>query len=220
MKAHIEREGRRTRDYKKVLIGQKYTTQEVLEQLTAVLTTLTAFMDESPTAAQVLDLDNMSGMRSETIKGDILAWRKLPKFLIKLSLENPFLFDFLKYEVMRAEIDYTTKRAYAYVLWENKAVMPDIRKLGIISGMVSECVSMGSIKRGLPKKEGQMSPAYEENVWAILPKLVFMTGRITYDNLETLTQMAENKTAAGRNVMFPGVSLVHLNEAESCQIFK
>jgi hypothetical protein len=35
-------------------------------------------MDESPTAAQVLDLDNISGMRSETIKGDILSWRKLP----------------------------------------------------------------------------------------------------------------------------------------------
>lgn len=26
MKAHIEKEGRRTRDYKKVLVGQKYTT--------------------------------------------------------------------------------------------------------------------------------------------------------------------------------------------------
>ena len=111
-------------------------------------------MEESPTAAQVLDLDNMSGMKSETIKGDILAWKKLPKFLIKLSLENPFLFDFIKYEVMRAEIDHHTKKQYAYVLWENKTVMPDIRKLGIISGMMSEAVSMGSIKRGMIKKEG------------------------------------------------------------------
>jgi len=106
MKAHIEREGRRIRDYKKVLIGQKYTTEEVLEQLNSVLVSLTTYMEESPTAAQVLDLDNVSGMKSDTIKGDILAWKKLPKFLIKLSIENPFLFDFLKYETMRAEIDY------------------------------------------------------------------------------------------------------------------
>jgi len=37
MKAHIEREGRRIRDYKKVLIGQKYTTEEVVRQLDTVL---------------------------------------------------------------------------------------------------------------------------------------------------------------------------------------
>ena len=38
MKENIEKDGRRTRDYKKVLIGQKYTTEEALEQLDTVLT--------------------------------------------------------------------------------------------------------------------------------------------------------------------------------------
>jgi len=38
MKAHIEREGRRMQDFKKVLIGQKYETGEVLDQLDRVLT--------------------------------------------------------------------------------------------------------------------------------------------------------------------------------------
>jgi hypothetical protein len=63
-------------------------------------------------------------MRSETIKGDSLAWKKLPLFLIELCLDNRFLFDFIKYETMRAEIDYMTRmgfnREYAWVLWEGK----------------------------------------------------------------------------------------------------
>jgi hypothetical protein len=46
-------------------------------------------------------------MRTETIKGDIFAWRKLALFLIKLSIENRYLFDFIKYETMRAEVDAT-----------------------------------------------------------------------------------------------------------------
>jgi hypothetical protein len=57
--------------------------------------------------------------------------------------------------------------------------MPDSKKLGIISGMMSECVHMGSIKRGLPKKEGQVAACFEDNPQAISPKLVFMTGRLT-----------------------------------------
>jgi len=51
-------------------------------------------------------------MRTETIKGDIFAWRKLPLFLIKLSIENRYLFDFIKYETMRAEIDATILEQY------------------------------------------------------------------------------------------------------------
>lgn len=31
LKENIEKDGRRTRDYKKVLIGQKYTTEEALD---------------------------------------------------------------------------------------------------------------------------------------------------------------------------------------------
>lgn len=154
-------------------------------------------------------------MKSETIKGDILAWRKLPKFLIKLSLENPFLFDFIKYEVMRAEIDHLTQKQYAYVLWENKTVMPDIRKLGILSGMMSECVNMGSVKRGMAKKEGQSQPCYEENQWVIAPKIAFMTGRLTTDNLDSLIEMADKKVK-DNTIMFPGLSVVHTSEVSSC----
>ena len=100
-------EGRGMRDFKKVLIGQKYETKEALYQLGVVIRNLQTYIEESPTAAQVLDLDNELGMKSETIKGDILAWKRLPFFLIKLSLENPFLFDYIKYETMRAEVDDT-----------------------------------------------------------------------------------------------------------------
>eukprot|EP00356_Strombidium_inclinatum_P005260 CAMPEP_0170481966 /NCGR_PEP_ID=MMETSP0208-20121228/2197_1 /TAXON_ID=197538 /ORGANISM="Strombidium inclinatum, Strain S3" /LENGTH=125 /DNA_ID=CAMNT_0010754757 /DNA_START=41 /DNA_END=418 /DNA_ORIENTATION=- len=36
-RAHLEKEARRHRDFKKVLIGQKYETQEVLQQLDSLL---------------------------------------------------------------------------------------------------------------------------------------------------------------------------------------
>lgn len=107
MKSYFEKESRRTKDFKKVLIGQKYATQDVIQQLNVILVQLTSCVEESPTAAQVLDLDNESGLKSETIKGDSLAWKKMPLYLIRLSLENPFLFDYVKYEVQRAEIDYS-----------------------------------------------------------------------------------------------------------------
>jgi hypothetical protein len=70
---------------------------------------LTTYLEESPTAAEILDLDNLSGLRSETVKGDPLAWKKLPLILLRTCLENPFLMDFVKYETMRAEIDFVVK---------------------------------------------------------------------------------------------------------------
>jgi hypothetical protein len=72
-----------------------------------MIESLTALIEESPTAAQVLDLDNLSGMKSETVKGDSMAWKRFPSILVKLSLENKFVFDYIKYETMRAEIDYS-----------------------------------------------------------------------------------------------------------------
>jgi len=44
-------------------------------------------------------------MKSETIRGELNAWRKFPIYLMVLSLENPFLWDYVKFEIMRAEID-------------------------------------------------------------------------------------------------------------------
>lgn len=176
-KLYIEREGRGTRDFKKVLIGQKYETKEALYQLTVVIRNLQSYIEESPTAAQILDLDNELGMKSETIKGDILAWKRLPFFLIKLSLENRFLFDYIKYETMRAEVDDTLANQYAYVIWENKMEPPNLRKIGCLGGMVTECVNQGSSRRGLPLSSQQGT--HEENDWAISPDEVYMSGRIS-----------------------------------------
>lgn len=79
-------------------------------------------------------------MRSETIRGELNAWRKLPTYLVYLSLENPFLFDFVKYEILRAEIDHLASRSSSYILWDNKMRPPEIRKIGCMSGLMYECV--------------------------------------------------------------------------------
>ena len=88
----------------------------------------------------MLDLDNDFGMRSETVAGDVFAWKKLPQFLLKLCLENPFLFDFVKYETMRAEIDHSAVREISWVLWEGKNRPPQLNKLGCLSGLLYEYV--------------------------------------------------------------------------------
>lgn len=106
-----------------------------------VITNLQTYIEDSPTAAQVLDLDNELGMKSETIKGDILAWKRLPFFLLKLSLENPFLFDYIKYETMRAEVDAKLANQYAHVIWENKMEAPGLRKIGCLGGMITEAIN-------------------------------------------------------------------------------
>jgi len=59
-------------------------------------------------------------MRSETIKGEAASWKRLPQYLVRLCLEYPYLLDLVKYETMRAEIDYKTYKEFAWVLWEGK----------------------------------------------------------------------------------------------------
>jgi len=102
-------------------------------------------------------------MKSETIKGDHLAWKRLPQYLVRLSLEYPYIFDFVKYETLRAEIDYKTFKEYAWVLWEGKMQMPELRNLGCLSGIMSECISLGTYRKGMAIKEGQSQPQFEEN---------------------------------------------------------
>jgi len=57
-----------------------------MQQIDVVLHHLTTYIEESPTAAMVLDLDNLSGMRSETVKGDSLAWKKTHLYLLKMCI--------------------------------------------------------------------------------------------------------------------------------------
>jgi hypothetical protein len=163
-----------------------------------------------------LDLDNESGMKTATIKGDILAWKRLPFFLIKLSLENRFLFDYIKYETMRAEVDDTLANQYAYVIWENKMEPPNLRKVGCLGGMITECVNQGSSRRGLPLDSQQGT--HEENDWAISPSEVFMAGRLSQENLDSLVELCGN-SRTDRCIVFPGVSIVYLNEDDAFQMF-
>ena len=221
MKMHIEKDGRRIRDYKKVLLGQKYKVEDVLEQLENIITQLTLFVSESPTAAQVLDLDNLSGMRSETIKGDSLAWKRLHLYLLKLLIQNRYMFDYLKFEILRAELDANAELSNRWVLWEQKRSQNDLIKLGCIDGLVEEAVSLGSTMRGLQRKEDNNEPEFEHNPWAITQREVFMSGRVNQDNLDVLQEMADKgKEKIDRRVLFPGVTVVHLNEDDSQEVFQ
>lgn len=168
-RTHIESEGRRIRDYKKMMWGQKYKISDVLDQIESILNMMKTFLEESPTAAQILDLDNLSGMRSETIKGDPIAWKRLHLYLLKLTLQNRILFDYVKFEVLRTELDSNADSKNKWVLWEQKSNHADLVKLGCICGILDEAVNLGSIRRGAKKREDQLDPEYEPNYWSTSP---------------------------------------------------
>jgi len=90
-------------------------------------------------------------MKSDATKGDQLPWKRLPFILLRLCLENRFLFDFIKYETMRAEIHDQLANSYAYVLWDNKLQPPNLKRIGCLGGIIAECVREGSSRRGLAK---------------------------------------------------------------------
>lgn len=204
-----------------MLWGQKYKISEVLEQLEACLSMFKTFLEESPTAAQILDLDNLSGMRSETIKGDPMAWKRLHFYLLKLFLQNKMLFDYVKYEVLRAELDADADNKNRWVLWEQKTNHADLTKLGCISGLLLEAVHQGSLRRGIKKREEQFEPEYENNYWATSPKVVYISGRITQDNIDVLEEMSDRgNTKIDRRILFPGVTLAYLRESDAFNFFK
>jgi len=180
---------------------------------------MSLFVEESPTAAQVLDLDNLSGMKSETIKGDSLAWKRFPQYLIRMALENRFFFDYIKYETMRAEIDHSTA-GLKWVMWEGKPQHPNLKRLGSISGYMEECVNLGSQRRGFLKEESSV-PKHEENIWAMDVDNVFISGRMTKDNIDSLSDVVDSKpdSSIDRRISFPGVSIVHVRAQDAERIF-
>ena len=103
-------------------------------------------------AAQALDLDRLEGMRSETVIGACRdTWQVLPQTLTRLVVENEFIFQYLKYETLRAEVNYGIRKKQSQILWDDKFQAPEVQKLGVLAGIVSEVVSLGSTKRGLSK---------------------------------------------------------------------
>lgn len=117
-------------------------------------------------------------MRTVTIKGDPTAWRRLHLYLLRLFLNNKMLFDFIKYEIMRAELDASADTKNKWVLWEQKNNHADLVKLGCISGILVEAVSIGSTRRGLLKSEST-EPEHEVNYWAMNPRRVYISGRLS-----------------------------------------
>ena len=127
-----------------------------------------------------------------------------------LAMENRFLFDYIKYETMRAEIDSSTA-GMKWVMWEGKPQHENLKRLGAISGYIEECVNQGSLRRGCPKEESSV-PKHEDNHWALDAENVFIAGRMTKDNVESLIEAVEAKSESNidKRISFPGVSIVHL----------
>mgnify|MGYP007078171091 CR=1 FL=1 len=57
MLRYLEHKGHGITDYKKMLVGQKYTVRDAMSQLRQAIRDMSAYLEEAPTASQILDLD-------------------------------------------------------------------------------------------------------------------------------------------------------------------
>jgi len=121
---------------------------------------------------------------------------------------------------MRAEIDFKVNKEYSWVLWEGKTQVPELKKLGCLSGLMVECVNQGSQRRGLPKMSRRQLPTFCENELAVSPGYVFLSGFISQENLTVLTDMASSNLKKDRCILFPGVVVVHQSESDAFKHFR
>ena len=155
-------------------------------------------------------------MRSETVIGNCKdTWKNLPAIITKLVLQNQFVFDYLKYEILRAEINYGIVKKKSQVLWDEKFQAPDIIKLGALAGIVGEMVNLGSTRRGIE------AGGFDANEWTIQPDCVYLPGYLSSDEASTLNKMGKTFQKTNKfkdcKIVMPGVSLVYL-QLEEAQI--
>lgn len=60
---------------------------------------------------------------------------------------------------------------------------------------------------------------HEENDWAVSPAEVYMSGRLSKENLDSLVEMA-GFSGNSSCVLFPGVSIVYLSEEDAFHKFE
>lgn len=109
----------RSKDHKGTMIGQKHTLNDAIRQTKECINNMKRELvgnsdieiGQDADAAEVLDLDRTLGMRSETIIGNSRnSWKNAPLCLLKIILNSPFLMDYIKFEVMRSEVNYGIKK--------------------------------------------------------------------------------------------------------------
>ena len=142
--------------------------------------------------------------------------------MLKLVMKHPFIFDYMKYETLRAEINYGVRRKKSQILWDDKFQIPEIYKLGALSGVLCELVNLGSIKRGLPRDANGKPTGHEENEWCLQPEFVYLPGRFTDDDVDLMKGMCEKQqTPVSRSsFIIPGISVVYLDELEAMNHFR
>lgn len=55
-------------------------------------------------------------------------------------ISNEFIFDYLKYETLRAELNYGVSKEKSQMLWDEQFQVPNMAKIGVISMLLSEVV--------------------------------------------------------------------------------
>ena len=136
---------------------------------------------------------------------------------MKLSLENRYLWDYMKFETLRQEVDASIGVANRWVLWDNKEIPQNIlRAIGCLAGLTAECINRGSLRVGLPIEDGE-HPTHEDNDWSVTAEQVYLSGRLSQENLQSLIDMKESDSRG--KILFPGISVCHLNEKDAFNIF-
>ena len=88
-------------------------------------------------------------------------------------------------------------KQHRWVLYENKDMPADIlRNIGQLAGLAFECVRRGSERVGLPVDEGNPDAAtHEDNPWSLAAEHIYLAGRLSQDNLQSLIDMNAEESA-------------------------
>ena len=137
---------------------------------------------------------------------------------MKLCVENRYLWDFLKFETLRQELDANISNQHRWVLYDNKEVPQEIaRNMGLLAGLTSECVNQGTKREGLEVEEGEHE-SHEDKDWSIEADQIYMSGRLSEENLQSIIDMKQDENVTNA-LLFPGMSVAYLQEKDAFNVF-
>ena len=92
----------------------------------------------------------------------------------------------MKYEILRAEVNYGVRIKKSQVLWDKKFQAPEISKLAAMASILCEVVNLGSTRIALERYDNGLPQGHEPNDWCLQPEYVYLSGYLIEQDFNQL----------------------------------
>jgi len=133
-KEQLNREFKRSIDLKAQYTGQKYNREEAVEQINMFCDTIKRLSGLAPKQEDDEELNE----DEQALSG----WENFPRLCLQLVFENPYVFDLMKYDVMKWEFNLSE-----YPKKHNE------RHMGVLSAIVGSVVRLGALTEAKSTKD-------------------------------------------------------------------